>query len=307
MLSPQGQTARVEYRQQHTREWAQHFARAGHPDVRPLAAGVEGAVYLLGDGTVAKVWGRRRAADLLPWQAFYADVAAAGLPFATPEIHSVEEVGGVAVTIERELPGVPLGPSVTPEAAGAVTGVLAALATVPGTAAMRALPVLDETTPLRDGDFVTSLAALLERRTAGAADLLRSRVPGFDDTYAAVRAGLAALDRRPDTVVHGDLFGENVLVDDAGRATAVLDFGFLSTAGDPRFDAAVTAGIMDMYGPGAAATTDALTDRFAAGLGHDPGVLRLYRAAYAIATCTAFADDGSDGHFGWCVRQLTTG
>jgi hypothetical protein len=46
MLSPAGQTARVEYRQQHTAEWAQHFARAGHPDVRPLAAGVEGAVYL---------------------------------------------------------------------------------------------------------------------------------------------------------------------------------------------------------------------------------------------------------------------
>ncbi|HJT76890.1 MAG TPA: phosphoenolpyruvate--protein phosphotransferase, partial [Gemmataceae bacterium] len=45
----------------------------------------------------------------------------------------------------------------------------------------------------------------------------------------------------PDTVVHGDLFGENVLVDHAGRPTAVLDFGFLSGAGDARFDAAVTA------------------------------------------------------------------
>jgi hypothetical protein len=34
-------------------------------------------------------------------------------------------------------------------------------------------------------------------------------------------------------------------------------------------------------------------------------VLHLYRAAYATATSDAFTADGSDGHFDWCVRQLT--
>lgn len=304
----------MEFRQLHTGEWLEHFVRAGHPDVEPLAAGVEGAVYRLGDGTVAKVWGRRRRTELLRWQAFYADVAAAGLPFATPVMMRVDDVRGVAVTVERELPGSPLQArldtelrEVDPAAVDAVLTVLRALATVPTTAAMRAVPVLDERGPFRpDGtDFVTALSALLERRTARSSGLLRARVPEFDRRYAAVTAGLEALDRQPDTVVHGDLFAENVLVDAAGRPSAVLDFGFLSTAGDPRFDVAVTAAILNMYGTHAAAITEALTERFAADLGHPADVLRLYRAAYAIATSTAFTADGSDGHFAWCTRQLT--
>jgi hypothetical protein len=38
----------------------------------------------------------------MDWQAFYADVAASGLPFATPVILGVEEVDGRSVTLERE-------------------------------------------------------------------------------------------------------------------------------------------------------------------------------------------------------------
>lgn len=305
----------MSFQQIHSADWLAHFVRAGYPDARPLAAGVEGAVYALDDRTVAKAWGRRRATELQPWRAFYTDLAAADLPFDTPEILRVEEVGGVAVTIERRLHGSPLQARIDPHAGGLAPSVvntmleiLRALAAVPATAAMRQLPVLDETEPFRsaEDDFPTALTALLERRTARSAALLRRRVPDFDRRYAALRSGLGALDRRPDTVLHGDLFGENVLIDNSGRLTAVLDFGFLSGAGDPRFDAAVTAATMNMYGNHAAATTEALTDAFAAYLGHPPPVLRLYRAAYAVATSDAFTADGSDGHFDWCTRQLTS-
>jgi hypothetical protein len=84
-----------------------HFAGEGH-DPRPLAAGVEGAIYDLGGGLVAKVWRDRRPAGLVRMQSFYADVGAAGLPFRTPEILAVEQVDGRSVTYERKLPGEPL-------------------------------------------------------------------------------------------------------------------------------------------------------------------------------------------------------
>ena len=38
-------------------------------------------------------------------------------------------------------------------------------------------------------------------------------------------------------------------MDHASRLVAVLDFGFMSTIGDPAFDAAITASVYDMYGP----------------------------------------------------------
>ena len=63
----------------HTQQWIEHFAGQGHHP-EPLAAGVEGAIYDLGGGLVAKVWRERGSAELVHMQAFYADVAVAGLP-----------------------------------------------------------------------------------------------------------------------------------------------------------------------------------------------------------------------------------
>jgi Phosphotransferase enzyme family len=297
----------------HAPEWLEYFGRAGYPDAEPLAAGSEGAVYRLGGGMVAKVWRRRREPELLLAQRFYADVARAGLPFATPVILRVAAARGAAVTFEQELPGRPLQERLAagdaelhPLAARCVAEVLRALAGVPGTEAMRQLAVLDEDRPFwaGAGDFPAALGTLLDRRVARFGGLLRARVPDFDRRHARIRERLAALDRVPATVLHGDLFGENILVDEEFRPVAVLDFGFLSTAGDPRIDAAISAVIMNMYGPSAAAIGEALTDQLAAGLGYPPEVLLMFQAAYAVATSNAFTADGSDGHFRWCIAQL---
>ena len=299
--------------QVHTAEWFDYFSRSGYPDVVALGAGMEGAIYRLGDGTVAKVWGARSEVELLRLQRFYADVAGGGLPFATPVILRVEEVSGATVTFEQELRGDPLqdrlpfeARELDPAAVVCLTDALRALATVAGTDNMRQLAALDETQPLwaKAHDFAEALLALLDRRVNRFGHLLRTQLLDFDHRYALLRQRLAALDPVPVTVVHGDLFGGNILVDAEGRPTAVLDFGLLSTAGDPRLDAAISAGIMNMYGPHAQQITTALTTRLAADLGYPVEALLTYQAAYAVATSNAFTDDGSDGHFQWCVAQL---
>lgn len=302
-----------EFWQEHGREWLERFARRGYRDVTPLAAGTEGAIYDLGDGTVAKVWGHRRAAELSLMQRFYADVAAADLPFATPEILVVEDVAGTAVTFERKLPGQPLsarlnadGQQLDPAAARCVTAVLRALASVPATVSMRQLPVLDEGQPLWAGaaDFPGALLGLLRRRVSRSGDVIRRDLPDFDLRYAGLQDKLRALDPVPDTALHGDLVPDNILVDQELRPLAVLDFGFLTTAGDPRLDAAIAAAITNMYGAHAVQITEELTAQLAADLSYPVSTLLIYQAAYAVATASAFTADGSDGHFAWCVRQL---
>lgn len=297
----------------HTREWLDHFRAQGH-DPAPLAAGVEGAIYDLGGGLVAKVWRDRPAAALQRMQTFYADVAAADLPFATPEILRIEQAGGTSVTYERKLNGAPLqhrldvtDAEIGPAAVSCVTGVLRALATVPATASMRQLAALDENRPLwarAEDAFESPLLRLIERRVARFGPVIREHLPDFDRRCRALRERLGALDARPDTVIHGDLLGHNILIDEHFRPLAVLDFGFLTTAGDPRFDAAITASIMNMYGPHALSITQALTAHFAGELGYSAEVLLTYQAAYAAATSNAFTKDGSDGHFAWCIAQL---
>jgi aminoglycoside phosphotransferase (APT) family kinase protein len=104
--------------------------------------------------------------------------------------------------------------------------------------------------------------------------------------------------------VHGDLIAANVLVDDAHRPSAVLDFGFLTAVGDPAFDVAVTSSVHDMYGPHARTTEERLEAVFADRFDHDPARLDVHRAAYALVTATSFGAGGEDGHFAWCVAVL---
>ena len=296
----------------HTQQWIDHFTNEGH-DAKALAAGVEGAIYDLGGGLIAKVWRDRAAVELERMRRFYTDVAAADLPFDTPEIISVQQIDGTSVTYERKLPGKPLQKRLKPDdreirpaAVRCIIDVLRALATVRAASSMRQLAVLDEDEPLWSNaqDFRAALISLLGRRVARFGDVIRRQLPDFDRRYDALLNRLATMNARPDTVLHGDLFGENILVDDQVRPLAVLDFGFLTTAGDPRLDAAITASVMNMYGPHAPSITRDLTARISDDLSYPSEVLLIYQACYAVATSNAFTPDGSDGHFAWCIAQL---
>jgi aminoglycoside phosphotransferase len=274
---------------------------------------MEGAVYRLEEGLVAKVWANRDLAGLDALKAFYEELAGQSLPFATPRIESVQAIAGAAVTYEAELPGAPLqalladagGDVVSSEAVPCMLEVLSALRnTTPGPATRR-LAVLDESAPFVAGrEFGTSLIAAMERRLTAPGALLMGALRDLPHLVAQIGAAVSSLNDTPSAIVHGDLCAANVLVDDALRPLAVLDWGFLSTAGDPRFDAAITAGILDMYGPQARAVETRLIAALRDAYGYDPAVLSVYRAAYAVLTCTAYDPSGRDGHFAWCLATL---
>jgi aminoglycoside phosphotransferase (APT) family kinase protein len=173
------------------------------------------------------------------------------------------------------------------------------------TPAQACLPVLRDEPPFDPGRaFSVDLADLVGRRIARFADVLRSEVPDVEAVGSRTVELLRALPQRPTTLLHGDLIPANVLLDDRGSVSAVLDFGFLTTLGDPAFDAAVTASVFDMYGEHARTSELRLDAAFADRFDHPPQVLGLYRAAYALTTSNLFSTSGSDWHFAWCIRLL---
>ncbi|MFC4786154.1 phosphotransferase family protein [Nocardioides sp. MAHUQ-72] len=273
---------------------------------------MEGTVVELDGDRVAKIWQRRSRAELETLTTFYDAVAAAGLGLQTPRILEVLDLDGTVASVEVRLTGRPLwvadgsSPDLTDGQVAAVTDVLAALAAVRPTPAMGVLPVLEDEAAFdtTGTPFSHDLAALVERRVERFREPLQAQLPDVDRVTTVVVDRLRALDPEASSLVHGDLIPANILVDGHGRPCAVVDFGFLSTVGDPAFDAAVAASTYDMYGP-RAAETEAVLDRAVRDrLGHAPERLAAHRAAYALVTSCCFSVSGSDGHFAWCVRML---
>lgn len=281
-----------------------------------LGQGMEGVVVEVPGDRVAKVWWEPAHERALASATTLDAWASAGLPFATPRVLDVLDVDGTTVTVEARLPGVPLGrayadgeesPSlVDPWRLECLVTVLDGLASVAATPGMAGLPVLPGE-PALDPEvaFGESLAALVDRRVEESRAPLRARLADLDDLVAATGGALRGLPRSPDRPLHGDLVPMNVHVDGpGGDVVALLDLGFLTTVGDPAFDAAVTASIFDMYGPRQRASERVLDAALVDRLGHDPRRLGVYRAAYALATATVYDPDGLDGHFEWCVAML---
>ncbi|WP_344213906.1 aminoglycoside phosphotransferase family protein [Kribbella sancticallisti] len=288
----------------------EYFEKQAAGPVELIGQGMEGAVYDLGGGQVGKVWFNRTPDEVLPLQEFLDELKAQDLPFRTPEISAVDEVGERAVSIEAKLVGTPLSQALESGRVSQQQGldmfvdVVAALATTHAGSASRTLPVVEESAPfwryrVSWGD---ALAGLVSRRADKSQHYLQADVEGFEELVDHVLAKLALLELRNLQIVHGDICTPNLLVDDDGRL-ALLDWGFYTTAGDNTFDASTAAGFYDMYGPDARAIDDQLLGRFEE-LGHDRGRMYLYRAAYAITTATIYSEDGSDGHYTWCVNNL---
>jgi aminoglycoside phosphotransferase (APT) family kinase protein len=291
--------------------WNEVVAGIGYPDAELIGQGMESVVVRLGDGLAGKVWTHRAAEELVPIQAFYAELAAQGLPFATPVMLEIRSRVGVAVSIEREISGTSVktalrkGELSIAAAQDATVLVTDALRHTEAGPATRALPVLDEAHALwaDQPSWGHALAGLVERRARRFRDALLAAIPDLDRVVERIRRELAALTAADGQIVHGDICPENILVDDAGRPTALLDWGFLTAAGDHTFDAATAAGFFDMYSPDAHVHDETLLERFEA-LGHARERMLLYRAAYGIATANAYSADGQNGHFEWCVRNV---
>ncbi len=293
--------------------WTDLLRESGYEPGAELGSGMEGTVISLGDDLVAKIWHGRGATELETLQTFYKALSASGAAFDAPDILRILCLQEQCATVERLLRGRPLSTStdagsrtLDDHQIDCITAVLGSLATVDAVPDMGVLPILEDEPRFdtQSTPFELSLAHLVERRVEKFHGPLSARLPGLDQVAASVVDRLADLEAAKSCLVHGDLIPANILVDDTSRLVAVLDFGFMSTVGDPAFDAAITASVYDMYGPRAMQNEATLDIAIGQLFGYAANRLAVYRAAYALTTSNCFSASGQDGHFDWCLRML---
>lgn len=291
-------------------ETLQLLAEAGFPDARFLARGMEGSVYVLTEGTIGKI------PHVVAPAGAEGDTLAellggVQLAFALPSPLGHVELGdGRVMHVERRLPGRPLDEFVAAAAGeldvrvvGAVVEVLAALRGLRVNAVDRV--ILDGERYMADVDgWADALVDLGRRRFARFGSQLVARDPVVPRTASDLLSFVASRRRMAPGLIHGDVCGANVLVDDDCRPTAVIDWGFFSVLAEPALDAAIASAVLDMYGPRAAQVDRVLTDALVERLGVERDVLLAYKGFYALVTSNVYSPDGTDGHFGWCSAML---
>lgn len=280
-----------------------------------IGSGMEGHVFRVGSGLVAKVWHDKAIGSLEPLREFYDVILSLNLPFATPDITAIERVGDRTISIERALDGRPLQDFVDPEdehvsqvAIDAVIAVLSALQSAKLRLAaehLTELPILGFTlSGATNIPGTTRLLEIADRKVETYGNHLRASVPNFDQRFAQITHHVASFRVETVSAIHGDICTPNLLINELGQVSAVLDWGFVSCFGDPAFDASVACGIYNMYGPHHRKLDDILMDACVSRLGHSRNQLLIYRALYAVLTSNAYSEDGTDGHYAWCVEQL---
>jgi hypothetical protein len=281
-----------------------------------LSSGMEAEVYAYGPDAVLKLYpGTASLADLCTLRDFYTALDRRRVPYALPRIHSVTQEAGFLITIEQRLPGTPLA-ALLPQLSPAELDVVmqrylsAALAvghvSVPPDWDRYKLFDPDNLSERSSGGWHQFLLRLLGHKLAQISPYLRRDVPQFATKVQQLALVLGQPYRGEVRLIHGDFFPGNLLINAAHEITALLDFGLLTMYGDYLFDLATSWVFFDMYDQLKIHARDRYLAMLLERLGAQarPALYR-YVLLYSILSANTYAADCSDGHYRWCVANLS--
>jgi hypothetical protein len=285
------------------------------PDAR-LSSGMEAEVYAYGPDAVLKLYpGTVSLSDLCTLRDFYASLDRQRVPYALPRIHAVAQEADFLITIEQRLLGTPLStllPGLTIAELDAVMQryLTAALAVshIPAPPAWDRYKLFDpdRLSDRSNGDWHQFLLRFLDHKLAQVSPYLRRDVPQFATNVQQLALVLDQPYRGEARLVHGDFFPGNLLANAAHEIAALLDFGVLTMYGDYLFDLATGWVFFDMYDELKSHVRDRylaiLLDRLGAPV---RGTLYRYILLYSILSANTYAADCTDGHYRWCVANLS--
>lgn len=157
-----------------------------------------------------------------------------------------------------------------------------------------------------DGDWHQFLARFLALRLVAVAPYLQRDVPRFAAKVQHLTEILSQPYRGDNRLIHGDFCPSNLLVDSDDQVTGLLDFGLLTMTGDALFDLATGWVFLDMYDELRAHIRERYLAMLLDRLGTPVrGQLYRYVLLYSILSANTYAADCSDGHYQWCVANLS--
>jgi aminoglycoside phosphotransferase (APT) family kinase protein len=160
--------------------------------------------------------------------------------------------------------------------------------------------------PVRAETWIGFLVASLDRMIARHGTTIAAEVGDPAALRAAAMALSAGIDERPPkTLVHGDYFAGNVLIDDALAVSGLVDFSSYTLVGDPAYDLLTAPIFLEMINETTPADF-ALAQHIArTRTGKDPRPAAFYRAYAAFAMADPlFALPPYPRLYPWAIANL---
>lgn len=277
-----------------------------------LGAGSESRVFAMDAGHVLRIYH-----DSIGWdyvearRALYAEIAKCGLPFAVPELTSVNSWVGHIYTVEKRMPGQDFS-KVLPGLSGAdrdkaLTSYLDVAASIGNAHFGERLygELLASNSALRREGWRDYLWASMQRALVGGRPDLEEDVPNFEVVLASIQQRLATLEDQPvKSLVHGDYFPDNLFINDDLEICGVGDFGYSTIVGDAHMDIAAALWFLETsrtnYCPD---DTTFLRRLVVQRWGEELlPILDFYRLYYSIYFSGCKADDPAT--YQWCAANL---
>ena len=107
------------------------------------------------------------------------------------------------------------------------------------------------------------------------------------------------------SLIHGDFYPGNVMINESGKVTGLIDFGLMTMYGDNLFDIAIGWVCFDMYNELNANIYERYLNIIISTLGEDVRKrLYFYVLIYSYISANLYSHNCEDGHYQWCVRNL---